>query len=258
MTYKKIDNTRLSDLVAKQLKESIFSGQYRPGQRIPSEFELVKAFGVSRAIVREAIRDMEKSGLLEVRRGPKGGAVVQTMRHDAVTSVMRDVLSVGRVTVPDIMEVRLDIEPVVAGLAAERATPQDLEDIRNNLFAVPEAPGDMYVSWNMEFHRLIASASHNPMYNTLVNILTDFTEELVLSLMPIGKVVHSPHWHPAIFQKIENRDAKGARQAFREHLQAISPVLIELERTNLSHKMWDQAEDGESATEREKNDAASG
>ncbi len=255
MPYKKIDNTRLSELVTKQLKESLFNGQYRPGQRIPSEFELVKAFGVSRVIVREAIRDMEKSGLLEVKRGPKGGAVVQHMRHDAVTSVMRDVLNMGQAKVTDIMEVRLDIEPIVAGLAAERATRQDLERLRNNLFAVPEAPGDKYVAWNMEFHRLIAAASHNPMYNTLVNILTDFTEELVMSLMPIGKVVHSPHWHPAIFQKIESRDAEGTRQAFREHLEAISPVLIELERTKLASKREGHDEDGESAAEEGKKEA---
>lgn len=258
MPYKKIDNTRLSELVTKQLKESIFNGQYRPGQRIPSEFELVKAFGVSRVIVREAIRDMEKSGLLEVKRGPKGGAVVQPMRHDAVTSVMRDVLSMGRVRVADIMEVRLDIEPIVAGLAAERATRQDLERLRNNLFAVPEAPGDKHVSWNMEFHRLIADASHNPMYNTLVNILTDFTEELVMSLMPIGKVIHSPHWHPAIFEKIEKRDSQGTRQIFREHLEEISPLLIELERTTLADKKTYFAQEEEAGSQDQKKDAVSG
>ena len=78
-----------------------------------------------------------------------------------------------------------------------------------------------------------------------------------MSLMPIGKVVHSPHWHPAIFQKIESRDAKGPGRLFESICRQFSPVLIELERTNLSHKMWDHAEDGESATEKEKNGAAS-
>ena len=231
MPYKRIDNTRLAELVTKQLKESIFGGQYRPGQRIPSEHELVKAFGVSRVIIREAIRDLERSGLIEVRRGPKGGAVVQPMRHDAVTSVLRDVLNMGRAKVSDIMEVRLDMEPIVAGLAAERATNQDLERLGSHLLHPPELPGDEYVAWNVQFHRLVAKACHNTMYIVLVNILMDFTEEMILSLKPTDRVVHDAHWHPAIFQKLQERDAQGARVIFCEHLQEIVPPLSEFEKT---------------------------
>ena len=231
MPYKRIDNTRLAELVTKQLKESIFSGQYRPGQRIPSEHELVKAFGVSRVIIREAIRDLERSGLIEVRRGPKGGAIVQPMRHNAVTSVLRDVLNMGRAKVSDIMAVRLDIEPIVAGLAAEHATEQDLDRLSNHLLAAPDAPGDEYVSWNVEFHRLVAKACHNPMYIILVNILMDFTEDMIFSLKPADRVVHDAHWHPAIFERILERDGEGARRIFREHLQEIVPALKDLEKT---------------------------
>ena len=231
MTYQRIGKTRLSELVTKQLKESIFNGQYRPGQRIPPEHELVDSFGVSRVIVREAIRDLERSGLIRVKRGPKGGAVVQPMRHDAVSAIMRDVLNLGRARVPDIMEVRLDIEPVVAGLAADRATDMDLESLRNNLQSMPKSPGDEFVSWNVNFHRLVARASHNPMYNILVNILMDFTEDMILSLKPDDRVVHGVHWHPAIFEKIESRDPKGASQLFREHLYDVAPKLEELEKT---------------------------
>jgi len=231
MSYNRIDNPRLAELAIKQLKESILIGKYQPGQRIPPESDLVKAFGVSRVIVREAIRDLEKSGLLKVMRGPKGGAVVQPMRHNAVTSVLRDILSMGRAKVSDIMEVRLDVEPVVEGLAADRATDQDIQDLRNNLLSMPEAPGDEYVSWNVEFHRLIAKASHNPMYNILVNILMDFTEEMVLRLKPTERVLHEPHWHPDILERIESRDVEGARRVFRDHLQEIIPTFKELERT---------------------------
>ena len=69
------------------------------------------------------------------------------------------------------------------------------------------------------------------MYIVLVNILMDFTEAMVLSLKPSDRVVHDSHWHPAIFKKIEKRDAEGARRVFHEHLQEIVPTLIELEKT---------------------------
>lgn len=229
MSYQRVSNPRLAERVVKQLKESIFEGRYRPGQRIPSEHELVDIFGVSRVIVREAVRDLERSGLIRVKRGPKGGAIVQPMKHDAVTMVMRDVLHLGRARVADIMEVRLQVEPIVAGLAAQRATDLDLKGLRSNLQSRPDSPGDEFVSWNVNFHRLVARASQNPMYDILVNILMDFTEDLILSLQPPDRVSHAPHWHPAIYQKIAQRDAQGAERLFREHLQDIVPALQDLE-----------------------------
>ena len=230
MGYTQIRKERLADLVGSQLKESIFEGQYKSGQRIPSEHHLVEMFGVSRLIVREAIRDLERTGLLEVKRGPLGGAFVLPMKHDSVSRVIKDVLRLGKANVADIMEVRLGIEPVVAGLAAERRNEEDLEMLARSLKAIPEDPGgDEYVAWNVNFHRLVARACHNPMYQILVNILMDFTEELVLSIKPPERVVHDTTSHPAIFEKIKQGDARGAKRNYREHLEEIVPLLKELE-----------------------------
>lgn len=231
MGYTQIRKDRLSDLVCSQLKESIFEGQYKAGQRIPSEHQLVEIFGVSRLIVREAIRDLERAGLLEVKRGPLGGAFVLPMKHDSVSRVIKDVLRLGKANVADIMEVRLGIEPVVAGLAAERRNEKDLEMLTRGLKAIPRDPGgDEYVAWNVNFHRLVARASHNPMYEILVNILMDFTEELVLSIKPPERVVHDTTSHPAIFERIRQGDPEGATRKFRDHLEDILPLLQALEK----------------------------
>lgn len=229
MGYTQIRKERLADLVGSQLKESIFEGQYKSGQRIPSEHHLVEMFGVSRLIVREAIRDLERTGLLEVKRGPLGGAFVLPMKHDSVSRALRDVLRLGRAKVTDIMEVRLDIEPIVAAIAAQRRTKQDIEMISRELLTIPETPGDEYVNWNVNFHRLVGRASHNPMYEILVNILMDFTEELVLSIKPSELVVHDTTSHPAIFEKIKQGNASGTKRKYREHLEEIVPMLKELE-----------------------------
>jgi GntR family transcriptional regulator, transcriptional repressor for pyruvate dehydrogenase complex len=229
--YTQIRKERLADLVGSQLKESIFEGKYESGVRIPSEHQLVEMFGVSRLIVREAIRDLERTGLLEVKRGPLGGAFVLPMKHDSVSRVIRDVLRLGKANVADIMEVRLGTEPVVAGLAAERRDEKDLEMLAQALRAVPEDPGgDEYVAWNVNFHRLVASACHNPMYEILVNILMDFTEELVLSIKPPERVIHDTNSHPAIFEKIKQGNPEGASRRFREHLEDIVPLLQALEK----------------------------
>jgi GntR family transcriptional repressor for pyruvate dehydrogenase complex len=229
MAFKRVDTTRLAEQVTAQLKESILRGRYAPGERMPSEHELVKAFGVSRVIVREAVRDLERSGLVSIKRGPKGGAFVKEVSHDAATSVVRDILSMGKARVGHIMEVRLHVEPIVAGLAAERATKEDIAALEQYLLEPPRMGSDAYVAWNVRFHRLVARAAHNPMYEVLINMLMDFTEQLILSIKPKERVVHDTVSHPAILEMIKKKDAEGATRRFREHLQEILPLLLDLE-----------------------------
>jgi GntR family transcriptional repressor for pyruvate dehydrogenase complex len=228
--YRQIPTRRLADLVGDQLKESIFQGRYQPGQRMPTEHKLVEIFGVSRVIVREAIRTLETKGLIEIRRGPKGGAFVLPMNHDAVSKVIKDVFKLGNGTVADIMEVRLEIEPTVAGLAALRATDEDVDMLTDALEDMPGAPGDEYVAWNVNFHRLLARCSHNPMFNILVNILMDFTEELILKIKPNERVIHDTTSHSDLLEKVRRRDSDGARRKMRSHLEDVVPLLTELEK----------------------------
>jgi GntR family transcriptional repressor for pyruvate dehydrogenase complex len=230
MKYKQIPTGRFADLVSDQLKESIFQGRYQPGQRMPNEHKLAEVFGVSRVIIREAIRDLERNGLLEIKRGPKGGAFVLPMNHNAVSKVIKDVFKLGNGTVADIMEVRLEIEPTVAGLAARRATDEDVDKLTEALENMPEAPGDEYVAWNVNFHRLLARSSHNLMFNILVNILMDFTEELILKIKPTERVIHDTTSHPDLLEEVRRGNSDGARRKMRSHLEDVVPLLTELEK----------------------------
>ena len=234
MEYTPIRTGRMADLVSSQLKESIFQGEYQSGERIPPEHQLVEIFGVSRVIVREAIRNLEQAGLIEIKRGPKGGAFVLPMKHDAVSQVIRDVLRLGNAKVAHIMEVRLDIEPVVAGLAAERATVKDIEMLCRGVEGMPDAPGDEYVAWNVNFHRLLAKCAHNPMYDILVNILMDFAEELILKIKPSERIIHDTTSHPELLELVRQGDVEGARRKMRFHLEDIVPTLKDLEEKMLA------------------------
>ena len=229
MNYVHVPKGRLADRVSNQLKESIFQGEYQPGEKIPPELQLVKSFGVSRVIVREAIRTLEQAGLVEIKRGPKGGAFVLPMKHDAVSQVIRDTLRMGNAEVAHIMEVRLEMEPVVAGLAAERATPEDVEILCRGIEDMPDAPGDEYAIWNVNFHRLLAKCAHNSMYDILVNILMDFTEDLILKIKPSERIIHDTTSHPELLELVRQGDAEGARLKMRLHLEDIVPTLKDLE-----------------------------
>lgn len=230
MAFKRIDKSRRFMQVSRQLRESIFRGEYQTGQRLPNERELAEAFGTSRIIVREAIWDLKKSGLVEVKRGAHGGAFVQDMKHDAVTSVMRDVASLGKVRPAHIIEVRLLIEPAVAALAAQRATDEDLRKMSQYLEVTPKKQTDEYVRWQIGFHRMVAQASQNPLFAMQVNIFLDFSEDMVLSLRQKDRLYHDTTTHPAILEKIVKRDPEGARRLFYDHLLEIKPAFDDWEK----------------------------
>jgi GntR family transcriptional repressor for pyruvate dehydrogenase complex len=230
MAFKRIDKSRRFEQVSRQLRKSIFSGEYQPGQRLPNERELAETFDTSRIIVREAIWDLKKSGLVEVKRGAHGGAYVQGMRHDAVTSVMRDVASLGKVRPAHIIEVRLLIEPAVAALTAERATEEDLMEMRQYLEPIPKKQTDEYVHWQIGFHRMVAKASQNPLFAMLINIFLDFSEDMVLNLRKKDRLYHDTITHPAILERITQRDAEGAQRLFYDHLLQIKPVFDDWEK----------------------------
>ncbi len=230
MAFKQIDQSRRFLQVSRQLRRSIFSGQYQPGQRLPHERELAETFGTSRIIVREAIWDLKKSGLVEVKRGAHGGAIVREMSHDAVTSVMRDVANLGKIRPANIIEVRLFIEPAVAALAAERATEDDLRQMSQYLETVPTKQTDEYVRYQIGFHRMVAQASQNPLFAMLVNIFLDFSEEMVLNLRRKDRLYHDTTTHPAIFNRISQRDAEGTRRLFYDHLLEIKPAFDDWEK----------------------------
>lgn len=230
MAFQRIDRSRRFMQVSKQLRQSIFNEEYQPGQKLPNERALAEIFDVSRIIIREAIWDLKRSGLVEIKRGAQGGAFVQEMRHDAVTSVMADVLSMTKARPADIMEVRLLLEPTVAALAAKRATKNDIQGMRDFLEPIPEAQTDEYVRWQIGFHRLVANASHNPLYDLLVNILLDFAEDMILSLKVNDRVYHDTKTHPALLEKISQSDAPAARNLFKEHLLEIKPIFDDWEK----------------------------
>jgi len=228
--FKPIDKSRRAEIISRQLRISIFKGGYQPGEKMPSEHELAEGFGVSRIIAREAIRDLERSGLVEVRRGAHGGAFVKQMKHDAATSIMRDILELANARPTSILEVRLDLEPIIAAYAAERANTEDIESMRSHLNNEPKTPGHDYMRWNTGFHRLVARTSHNPVYNLLANIILDLAEDMIIHYTD-NRVYHDKTSHPAILDKIVKKDAKGAKKLCYDHLLYLIPI----------HEKWDQS-----------------
>jgi DNA-binding FadR family transcriptional regulator len=94
----------------------------------------------------------------------------------------------------------------------------------------PQKQTDEYVRWQIGFHRLVAKASQNPLFAMQVNIFLDFSEDMVLSLRRKDRLYHDTVTHPAIFEKISQRDPEGARLLFYDHLLKIKPAFDDWEK----------------------------
>ena len=236
--FSQISRGRLSDNITQNLKNAIFQGHYKSGDRIPTETELAMTFGVSRNLVREAFRNLELTGLIRVQRGKNGGTFVANVDHEPAANVLISLLRLGNARVADVMKVRVEIEPIVAGLAAQTRTEEDLNSLVQYFKKEPQIPGRDYIQWNIMFHRLLAKFTHNLLWDILVNILTDCTERLAIEIAQKGKIAHDRTTHPKLFEQIRAGNAAGARELMRIHLEKMFQLMVIMERGEPIQEDW--------------------
>jgi GntR family transcriptional regulator, transcriptional repressor for pyruvate dehydrogenase complex len=211
--------TSLSDKVAKLMTETILAGDIRPGERLPPERDLMGQFGVSRTVVREAVRSLAAKGL--VRQNARAGHVVAELSPDTVTESMTLYLrSRGPYGLEKLMEVRATIETQTAGLAAERATEAEIDEIRSAARDLATSRGAHQTAIaDIAFHRAIAHASGNEFF---VMMLDSIRGALLQAQSPglanEDTVAYVRQAHADILAAIEQRDARGARVAMQAHI----------------------------------------
>lgn len=207
------------------LSAEIASGQYRPGDRLPSERELVERFEVSRLTLREAIIGMEIMGLVEARRG-SGVYVVEQASEQFATSE----LDIGAF---ELTEARSMVEGEAAALAALHAQPQDVSDLREILGRmVAENREELHDEIaDREFHIRIAQTTRNDAIVLVVETLWDVRHRSPLCENMLEKSRRSgvkPRIddHSAIIEAIAGGDAAAARKAMRDHLGRVIENLL--------------------------------
>jgi len=208
----------LADKVANAVAHSITSGHLEPGDKLPSERELGELFGVSRPVVREAVRSLKAKGLLA--DNPRCGHVVQALKRETVTESLVLFLRGQQLDYGKLMEVRAGLEIENAGLAAGRATPEQVELLRRESARVaPGLPAEELASMDIDFHRAIATFSGNAFFEILIDSIREVLLSAQLSAgFDDAVVLDVKAAHDLIIEKIAAGDAAGARAAMRAHL----------------------------------------
>jgi DNA-binding FadR family transcriptional regulator len=212
---------RAHEYVAEQIRRVVVLRVVAPGSRLPYEQELAAALGVSRATITQALRQLEREGLVEVRRGRGGGVFTQGATTDgADPGVLAELRATAR-AIRDAAELRTIVEPAVAALAAERADAEALERLAGHNAAMHAAAADDYrfMSADTSFHLELARASGNP-------LLAEAVERSRLAMARALEVLpDSPAWHErtviqheALLDAVRAGDAAGAHRAMARHV----------------------------------------
>lgn len=232
--FEPIRPKKLSEEIAEQIKGLIARGDLKPGDRIPSERELATMLGVSRPSVREAIMVLDAMGFLEARQG--GGTYVRSLTDNGIADPLtRLVEKKDPVMLRSLVEVRMGLESWSAYLAAQRANPDEIQEMRR-LYMIMEKQASRG-GWDSEvdaqFHYVITAASHNSLqmhlldsihslfHATIQVALTEFyqQEEYLEKLLS---------HHRDILNAIETRKPEHARQKMMEHLSMVEEKMTEL------------------------------
>jgi DNA-binding FadR family transcriptional regulator len=220
--------TTLTTDICRQLVSHVLRGDWQEGDRIPSERELCQKLGVSRAPVREALKAMEIMGLLEANTG--GGTLVRSRSSFLSQPLLWAIASSTETGAVELVEARSLVEIELAGLAAIRATTDDVKVIAEELNLLQKSHQDLarYLETDMAFHMAIAQAAHNAiLLNALLLIRNLMREWIRNALRRPGVAGEATEQHSQIFFAIARRDPEKARQAMREHLTAMAKYLVE-------------------------------
>lgn len=222
--FQVVRSAKLSDQISRQLLAAIFSGRYRPGSQLPPERDLAAMFKTSRVAVREALGSLIAKGILSTRQG--SGTTINPIEQwntlDADILLLRD----GDQTLDQLHEVRRIIEPELAALAAQRATPEEIENLR----ALADLPLDDSIEQHIErdtnFHVAISRATKNTVLQIVLSSISDLLRESRRrSFLVPGELAAARDWHRIVFEAIEQHDAEAARRAMLEHMGQVGHSL---------------------------------
>jgi GntR family transcriptional repressor for pyruvate dehydrogenase complex len=225
--FNPLNREKLTELVSSQIKSFILSCGIQIGQKLPSERTLAEQLKVSRSVVREALRSLQYSGLIEIRRGQTGGSYVVDHLHKPLFNSTFNLIKSGKIDIQHFIEARREIECFGLRMAAEKIREEDI----NRLQAINEKiirSHDAFslMETNSLFHLTLSELSRNPLITLMVHSLLDLMAEmrfLHFKGSSLRKMVYKMHSN--IIEAMRQKDWNRCELALAAHIDKISKEL---------------------------------
>jgi GntR family transcriptional repressor for pyruvate dehydrogenase complex len=226
---------RMSEAIVRQIEKQIHQGQLQPDEMLPRENDLMKQFGVARNTVREAMRMLEASGLVRIKRGGQGGAIITHMSNEFVSDFLAKAFRLGGLSGRAFHDFRVAIEPSIAAMVAgkEEVDGAILARLENTIAESKDLyrSNEPTVCSNMDFHVLLAEATGNMMFIVLLRTL----RAGLTTVAPVTKErfrAETIEYHERILEAVKNQEPALARELMHAHLLQAGEVVRDDDFTN--------------------------
>ena len=220
-------NRRVFEVVYDKIRHELAQGVLKAGDKLPAERELAEKLGFSRAAVREALRALEATGLVQLQKGVKGGAFIQSGNRGDVNRSINDIILLGKVPLRQVTEVRTLLLTRAVQLICERATPEDLDRIEKNILDTEIAARDAgpIMRHVREFYNLLGELSGNE----ILAVLIEATSSLTLNFVASHGIEFTDELiflRRNVLNCLRARNADGAARAIAENLAFLHGFVI--------------------------------
>jgi GntR family transcriptional repressor for pyruvate dehydrogenase complex len=222
-SFTPVKSARVSELIIEQIKTGILDGIMKPGDKLPPERELSERFRASRIAIREALKNLEASGLIVIR--PGSGVFVTSVTSKAMSESLYSILRMQKTSMNEVTEARLILEPHIAKLAADRAVEKDFVRLETNMEEATRAiaDGKPATAENMEFHAILTAMMHNTVVDLMMRTLLDVMNTMYSDVTKnqaerIEVSRRSLNQHIKIVEALRERNAEKVYQLMLEHI----------------------------------------
>ena len=217
-----------TEIVA-QIRDHLASRTLKSGDRLPSERDLALQFHVSRNSLRQALRSLVDSGLLQMKKGATGGAFIRDGGGEAVATGLSDLYLLGTIRPEHLTEARILVGVEVARLACARATDAEIDELEANVEAAEQAVSARdYVQrteLNLEFYRILARMTRNPILATVNDAVTAITRKFVEEVGRTSNQSVMP-FRRRFIEKMRARECEDAAELVRAHLLNLQEIYL--------------------------------
>jgi DNA-binding FadR family transcriptional regulator len=226
--FKPFKAKRTFEEVSQLIKNEIFKGVFKPGDKLPPEAQLAKQFNLGRQTIREALRLLELSGFITVQKGAGGGPIIKDTILQKIRDLFLDTFRMRKISMEELTEARAEIEQVVLNHVIDRADESDIKRLQKNVHEARRKieKGIPATQENFQFHRLLAEASRNYLFvivvESIMAVHSDLLSRFGSNLKTSENVVT---YHEDILKAVVEKKRNKALQLMKKHVQEVKSRL---------------------------------
>ena len=219
---------KLADLICEDIKHGIVMENLAPGDRLPNEKALMERYECAKGTIREALRVLEVEGLVKLKTGPGGGAIIQEVTIEPASNALRNFLHFQNIDGSQVYQLRRMVEVEIADSVIDELDDTAMRRLRENIEQCQHPHNDelsqrQHRILELEFHNVLAEYCRNPLLRFISHFLNDLLRDLVVikkAYKPDRHVFDEANirYHIALLDAFERKDRKRVRELMHEHM----------------------------------------